>query len=161
MKLLNSIKSYHLITVLLIITIVIIGYYFLKRVNEGMRRGLNEKVQTDSNLVTTTNYYLIPPDSALGRTNTLVMQWKDDINRQMNVVNSMFDSNGSLNPQSVTMIKQGIIQAAKTANPTMSDDQINSVVTTELIQKNLKKDYIKVFLDNVIDLATIIKRALN
>lgn len=160
MKLFSSIKSYHLITGLLIIAIVIIAA-LTQGLAKGVSEGLNEKVQTDSNLVTTTNHYLIPPDSALGRTNTLVMQWKDDINRQMNVVNSMFDSNGSLNPQSVTMIKQGIIQAAKTANPTMSDDQINSVVTTELIQTNLKKDYIKVFLDNVIDLATIIKMALN
>jgi hypothetical protein len=162
MKLFNSIKPHHFFLILLIITIIVIGFYFLKRLNKGIvSEGLNNDIKTDSNLVTTINPYLIPPETALGRSNTLVMQWKDEISTKINFINTMFDSNGVLKPDYVTMLKENIVKSVKAGNPNIPDEQINSVVTPQLITQNLRKDYIKVFLDNVIDLATIIKQGLN
>jgi hypothetical protein len=153
MKLYQTIKSYPFVSILILLIIVGLVFYFVKRNNEG--------IPTDSNLVTTKNPYLIPPESVLGKTNTLVMQWKDDINARMGVVNAMFDSNGVLKPASVTILQEGIIQLSRTANPALSVPQIKSMVTPDLLKTNLKKDNIKIFLDNLIDLATIIKQALN
>lgn len=153
MKFFNQIKSNTFLLLLLVIIVVFVVIYVIRNRSEG--------ISTDSNLITTTNPYLIPPESALGKTNTLVMKWKEEIKTQINAVNDMFNNKGVLKPDSVTALQTAVKQGLISANPSVSTTQIDSVVTPELIKKNIRKDYIKIFLDNVIDLATLIKQNLN
>ena len=153
MKLFSLFKSSKFLIALVIIVVLCGIIYYVWNKREG--------IPTDSNLITTTNPYLIPPDSALGRTNTLVMRFKDQISSQITQVNALFDANGILKPESVTMITESIKQAAKTANPTVNDSQLNSMITPNLVKEKINKQHIKTFLDNVIDLVTLIKQGLN
>lgn len=152
MKFLSQIKNNYFLLLLLLVIIVAICVYFITNRNEGM--------PTDSNLVTTKNYYLIPPNSALGRSNSLVMLWKDQIKEKVSQLNSLFDTNGILNPDGVIIITNSIKQGAITINPALSTN-VDQIVTKDIVRANIRKDHIKTFLDNVIDLATLIKQNLN
>ena len=153
MKLFSLFKSNKFLLPLIIITILCGIIYYVWNKREG--------IDTDSTLITTTNPLLFSQAVTLGTTNSVVSQYKQQINSQLAQLNNMFDSNGTLKPESVQTIFASLKQAAKTINPSISEEQINSMITPALVQQYVKKNNIKTFLDNVIDLATLVKQGLN
>lgn len=153
MKVFSIFKTSKFLLPLIIITILCGIIYYIWNRSEG--------IDTDSNLVTTTNPFIISNAVALGTKNSAVSQYKPQIDALVVQINNSFDSKGNLKPELVPMIVTNLKQAANTINSATPKNKIDSSITPSLLQQNIKKDNIKDFLNNVIDLATLVKQGLN